>query len=62
MLRKLQQHPLLAGAGEVLLDAERLEACVEFVHCCHISRQSSPSRRDRQQERPVPGWPWVLVH
>jgi hypothetical protein len=26
MLRKLQQHPLLAGAGEVLVDAVRYVA------------------------------------
>jgi hypothetical protein len=28
MLRKLQQHPLLAGAGEVLVDAARYVAIV----------------------------------
>ena len=28
MLRKLQQHPLLAGAGEVLLDAVRYVAII----------------------------------
>jgi hypothetical protein len=31
MLRKLQQHPLLAGAGEVLLDAVRYVAIVLIV-------------------------------
>ena len=28
MLRKLQQHPLLAGTGEVLLDAVRYVAII----------------------------------
>ena len=28
MLRKLQQHPLLAGVGEVLLDAVRYVAII----------------------------------
>jgi hypothetical protein len=28
MLRKLQRHPLLAGAGEVLLDAVRYVAII----------------------------------
>ena len=31
MLRKLQQHPLLAGAGEVLVDAVRYVAIVLVV-------------------------------
>ena len=32
MLRKLQQHPLLAGVGEVLLDAVRyLEIIIVLV-------------------------------
>ena len=31
MLRKLQQHPLLAGTGEVLVDAARYVAIVLLV-------------------------------
>jgi hypothetical protein len=31
MLRKLQQHPLLAGAGEVLADAVRYVAIIAVL-------------------------------
>ena len=31
MLRKLQQHPLLAGAGEVLADAVRYAAIMALL-------------------------------
>jgi hypothetical protein len=37
MLRKLQQHPLLAGVGEVLVDAVRYVA-VMVVLLGHLAR------------------------